>query len=292
MLAVFLLVIILVVLIFMGLWMIWSRHLLWWFLEFSEQHYYSGRVGGDVGLIQRPCVVVCSQTSILLAVLLRRATHRAVYVVQDQRVYSRWFKQLLWRNRVHLISRGQVISRQGKGVILLKQEDFTKYLMQTKETAVLAYVCGANHVRHADGRKTRQQLYIRLKKFSLERTPELITQEMQHLGVHTWDEYVDLLPPLTELWLSHAKLGGARLSVADSTGVALSYHRFLVAVMSLQEQLGPMLEGQDRIGVCCKHLQHLRCDGGVAAGVALVRADLETRGCALALDGDEVAFAP
>lgn len=212
-----------------------------------EHYRYHGSVVDGERLLHTKGVVVCSHVSILVAVLLRKATKLPIFVLAGMDPRYHRIEGLLNRNHIALINKSQLAWAQQRGLVLIRERDYEQFHAQFKSPVRLAYICGADHVRYSDGRWSQQWLLAKVQAYDGQ---QALPQAMARLGAFAWHEYVDTLPGVAELWLHQAKMGGKRLAVADSTGVSLSQERFLVAVMSLRERLQPLLEGQERVGVC------------------------------------------
>jgi archaellum biogenesis ATPase FlaH len=93
-----------------------------------------------------------------------------------------------------------------------------------------------------DENKTKGSLYYTIMN-------EDVKRAVFDLSIKSWKAYANRLPSIQKAWLKNAKKRELRLAVADSTGVELSGHKFITAVLLMQQQLRPLLKGEKNIGV-------------------------------------------
>jgi len=65
------------------------------------------------------------------------------------------------------------------------------------------------------------------------------------LSISAWQEYSKNLKPIAHSWVENLSDNGAKIAVADSTGVELSKTRFATAVFLFSKKLKPMLKEQN-----------------------------------------------
>ncbi|UFH60278.1 acyl-[ACP]--phospholipid O-acyltransferase [Sulfurovum mangrovi] len=69
------------------------------------------------------------------------------------------------------------------------------------------------------------------------------------LSVVSWKRYAQSLPSLQEAWINSAKEVGNRLSMADSTGIEVSGHKFITGTLMIAGALKPMLRDTQNVGL-------------------------------------------
>ncbi len=82
-------------------------------------------------------------------------------------------------------------------------------------------------------------------------TAQEVKKAVQALSITTWSEYIKTLPSIPTLWLSRAKKMGNDCATADSTGLSLSHHELISAVMLMAKKfkaIAPASE-QQNIGI-------------------------------------------
>jgi len=76
-----------------------------------------------------------------------------------------------------------------------------------------------------------------------------VKQAVFYLSIKSWREYTGGLESIGFEWLKRAKKMGGELCIADSTGIQLSRHKLLAAVMHIAKQLKPTIKQQQNIGI-------------------------------------------
>jgi len=69
------------------------------------------------------------------------------------------------------------------------------------------------------------------------------------LSVQSWKHYADTLPCVQKAWIHSAKEMGAKLCMADSTGVEVSGDRFITGTLMIASLLKPLLKKTQNIGL-------------------------------------------
>jgi len=69
------------------------------------------------------------------------------------------------------------------------------------------------------------------------------------LSITSWNSYTTRLPSLPKAWIKEAKNVGKKLSVADSTGVELSGHKFITAVFLMRGAFKKIFNKEQNIGL-------------------------------------------
>ncbi len=72
------------------------------------------------------------------------------------------------------------------------------------------------------------------KPMSIKSSSVEVKEKVFKLSISSWNAYIARLPTLPKAWIRQAKEVGKGLSVADSTGVELSGHKFITAVLLMR----------------------------------------------------------
>ena len=76
-----------------------------------------------------------------------------------------------------------------------------------------------------------------------------IKKRVFELSILSWKAFGHSLGSIPKNWIRTAKKMGSELSVADSTGIQLSHHKFIVAVLLVMKRLRSRLKGQKNVGL-------------------------------------------
>ena len=77
-----------------------------------------------------------------------------------------------------------------------------------------------------------------------------VKDEVTKLSISSWNAYIARLPSLPKAWIKQAKKVGRGLSVADSTGVELSGHKFITAVLLMRGKFKELLlKNEQNVGL-------------------------------------------
>ena len=76
-----------------------------------------------------------------------------------------------------------------------------------------------------------------------------IKKRVFELSILSWKAFGHSLGCIPKNWIRTAKKMANELSVADSTGIQLSHHKFIVAVLLVMKRLRSPLKGQQNIGL-------------------------------------------
>jgi acyl-[acyl-carrier-protein]-phospholipid O-acyltransferase/long-chain-fatty-acid--[acyl-carrier-protein] ligase len=73
-----------------------------------------------------------------------------------------------------------------------------------------------------------------------------VKEKVFKLSISSWNAYTSRLPSLPKAWIRQAKEVGKGLSVADSTGVELSGHKFITAVLLMRGAFKDVLKKNEQ----------------------------------------------
>ena len=76
-----------------------------------------------------------------------------------------------------------------------------------------------------------------------------VKEAVFRLSINSYEAYSRRLPTLPKAWLKEAKSIGKNLSIADSTGVELSGHRFITAVLLMRGAFNKLLGKEQNVGL-------------------------------------------
>ena len=78
---------------------------------------------------------------------------------------------------------------------------------------------------------------------------EAVKEQVFKLSIYSWRNYMARLDTLPKTWIKEAKNVGSKLSIADSTGVELSGHKFITAVFVMRKKFKTLLGSEQNIGL-------------------------------------------
>jgi len=87
------------------------------------------------------------------------------------------------------------------------------------------------------------------KAISIHSSSEEVKEAVVKLSIGSWLSYSKRLDTLPKAWIKEAKRVGGELSIADSTGVELSGHRFATAVLLMRGAFKRLLKKEQNIGL-------------------------------------------
>ena len=87
------------------------------------------------------------------------------------------------------------------------------------------------------------------KAMPINSTADEVKEAVFKLSIGSWVAYSKRLDPLAKAWIKEAKRVGGNLSIADSTGVELSGHRFATAVFLMRGEFKQLLGQEQNIGL-------------------------------------------
>ena len=76
-----------------------------------------------------------------------------------------------------------------------------------------------------------------------------VKEQVFKLSIYSWRNYMARLDTLPKTWIKEAKNVGSKLSIADSTGVELSGHKFITAVFVMRKKFKKLLGQEQNIGL-------------------------------------------
>jgi len=87
------------------------------------------------------------------------------------------------------------------------------------------------------------------KPMSIHTSAQEVKSEVFKLSVGSWESYLKRLDTLPKTWIKEAKSVGSKLSIADSTGVELTGHKFITAVFLMRGAFKKILKKEQNIGL-------------------------------------------
>jgi len=76
-----------------------------------------------------------------------------------------------------------------------------------------------------------------------------VKEQVTKLSIYSWRNYMERLDTLPKTWIKEAKNVGSKLSIADSTGVELSGHKFITAVFVMRAKFKKLLGSEQNVGL-------------------------------------------
>ena len=228
---------------------LWPNRSLWFLLEYSNKQRYRVHLDGADYRLDNPLTVVAQMPSLKMACLLRRLTHLPIYWVTEHSVRSPLKRYFLRKTDIHLIRMLTDIPVAKPGLTLLSSYDENGVQQTVGVPIWTAYLCGLSADSHTKMRWIQRDLQLSVRRYHADKEGDLHLA-LQRLSVYAWERYVDKLPSIIESWLEQSKALGGRLAVADSTGVKLTHHRLITAVLTLRSRFFNLLAADVRVGVC------------------------------------------
>ena len=227
---------------------IWPNRSFWFLLAWQNRQAYRIHYDGVDDRLDTPGIILAQGTDVKMASLLKRITTLPVYWISPTPPKLNPLQQQLLKNaKVFFVQKEAIGNIKTAGLILIDEQSYQS-LADSIKPSWLACLLGSVPRQEKKFHPIRRELQLSLCHVTESEPP--LSKAMQYFGAQAWARYVDKLPQITELWLAQAKKGGKRLSLVDSTGVRLSHHRLLAAVITLQHKLLPLLAGNERVGIC------------------------------------------
>ena len=76
-----------------------------------------------------------------------------------------------------------------------------------------------------------------------------VKEQVNKLSIYSWRNYMERLDTLPKTWIVEAKNVGSKLSIADSTGVELSGHKFITSVFLMRNKFKKFLGVRQNVGL-------------------------------------------
>jgi len=76
-----------------------------------------------------------------------------------------------------------------------------------------------------------------------------VKEQVNKLSIYSWKNYMERLDTLPKTWIVEAKNVGSKLSIADSTGVELSGHKFITSVFLMRNKFKKLLGERQNVGL-------------------------------------------
>ncbi len=245
---IWLILILLLALLGYGSCALWPSRTLWFLLEYSNKQLYRVHLDGADYRLDQPMTLIAQMPSLKMACLLRRLTHLPIYWVSGHSVRSPLKRYFLQKIDLHLVKSLTEIPVAHPGIVLISSYD-ENLVTQSNVPIWMAYLCGLSADSHTKMRWIRRDLQLSIRRYRPEKDGDLHLA-LQRLSVYAWERYVDKLPSIIESWLEQSKALGNRLAIADSTGVKLTHHRLITAVLTMRSRFFTRLAGDVRVGVC------------------------------------------
>jgi acyl-[acyl-carrier-protein]-phospholipid O-acyltransferase/long-chain-fatty-acid--[acyl-carrier-protein] ligase len=76
-----------------------------------------------------------------------------------------------------------------------------------------------------------------------------VKEKVSRLSVDSWNSYIGRLDTIPKIWIKEAKKVASKLSIADSTGVHLSGHKFITAVFLMRKKFKQLFGEAQNVGL-------------------------------------------
>ena len=233
-------------------WVIWPTRTLWWLLKYThKQNYTTSFYHVNYVPEDSPAVILSTHTNLFVATLIRLiAKQKVTIAIQNYKCKSRLVLRLLKKSNINVISVDQISAWELKGVLVIHQCRYD--MVAGLDLPIIPLdVCGFEHIRHEHGANITQLLHL---SFSQALDTSLVAKARKDLlgnyNIYAWDHHIGHLSTIPELWIQQAKARKNETVIADSTGVELSGHKMLTAVLTMSKKLEPLFLEQPRIGIC------------------------------------------
>ncbi|MBV52445.1 MAG: acyl-[ACP]--phospholipid O-acyltransferase [Coxiellaceae bacterium] len=230
-----------------------------------------------------PVLLLGNHTSFLDWAIIQIASPRPVRFAMSHDVYEKWYVRMMLQafkiivvgkdidrdsiNRINLaLDEGEVVAifpegyLSPNGQIGTFHSDFEAVLAERKESVTILPFYLRGLWGTAASRAT--QRYRTINKIKTRRVsvrfgdPEAMTvtapeikKRVFELSILSWKAFGHSLGCIPKNWIRTAKKMANELSVADSTGIQLSHHKFIVAVLLVMKRLRSPLKSQQNIGL-------------------------------------------
>jgi len=230
-----------------------------------------------------PLLMIGNHTSYVDWAIIQMATPRPVRFVMSHDVYEKWYLKAILK-AFNIIPIGKTIDKvsiqlivdaleNGEAVALFPEgylsrngqlgtfnKDFEQVLSQvTTDVCVLPFYirglwgsaasCATDRYKAISKIKTRNVSLYLGETVPTAITAKEIKKVVFELSILSWKRYAESLGSLQHNWLHTAKRMANELCVADSAGLQLSHHKFIVAVLLVAKRLKKLLLGQNNIGL-------------------------------------------
>ena len=230
-----------------------------------------------------PVLLLGNHTSFFDWAIIQIASPRPVRFVMSHDVYEKWYVRMILQafkiipvgqsldsdtvNRINqALDQGEVVAIFPEGYLSPNgqmgtfQNDFEQVLKcSTKQVSVIPFyvrgLWGTAASRATERYKTINKIktrYISVRFGESEAmtisAPE-IKKRVFELSMLSWKAFTHSLGCIPKNWIRTAKKMANELSVADSTGIQLSHHKFIVAVLLVMKRLRARLQGEQNIGL-------------------------------------------
>ncbi len=244
---IFLILLLLVVLGLYASFVLWPNRSLWFLLERTNRQHYRVHLDDVTHRLDSPLAILVEKPNLKMPSLLKRLSNLPVYWITDTRIKSTLQRKLMQRAGIYVFANLDLLPKDQPGIVILSSNDEVS-IKQLALPIWLGFLCGEVAASHTRMRWIPRDLQLTLHRYLDKDGP--LTLALQRVLVYAWDRYVDKLPSIVESWLDQAKALGNRLAVADSTGVKLSHHRLITAVMTMRSKFFKLLAEDHRVGVC------------------------------------------
>ncbi len=106
---------------------------------------------------------------------------------------------------------------------------------------------------HASGKMKNRNLkdvgVIFGKAMDIHSSAVEVKEQVNKLSIYSWKNYMERLDTLPKTWIIEAKNVGSKLSIADSTGVELSGHKFITSVFLMRNKFKKLLGEHQNVGL-------------------------------------------
>ena len=230
-----------------------------------------------------PVLLLGNHTSFFDWAIIQIASPRPVRFVMSHDVYEKWYVRMMLQafkiipvgknidkdsvNRINLaLDQGEVVAifpegyLSPNGQIGTFHSDFETVLSERKAPVAVVpfYLRGlwgtgasraTRRYRTINKIKTRR-VSVRFGEVEvMSVTAPEIKKRVFELSILSWKAFGHSLGCIPKNWIRTAKKMGNELSVADSTGIQLSHHKFIVAVLLVMKRLRSRLKGQQNVGL-------------------------------------------
>ncbi len=226
---------------------LWPNRTLWFLLERKNRQHYRVHLDDVTHRLDTPIAIISEDPNLKIASLLKRCSNLPVYWITEIKIKSALQRYLMQKIGIRLIPTFDALPKDQPGIVLLSGLDNAN-IQQATLPLWLGYLCGETAASHTHMRWIPRDLQLTLRRYN--EKEGCLNTALQRLSVYAWESYIDKLPSIVESWLDQAKALGNRLSVADSTGVKLSHHRLITAVMTMRGKFFKILAEDNRVGIC------------------------------------------
>lgn len=225
---------------------VWPNIGLWALLQWQDKQRYRIHLKGFDSRIDCPAIFVSQAPNLKQASFIRRLSSLPIYWLTEEKL-PLLQKSLL--KSVHIFpisSLAQLPSNQAYAFLL--SETSAPLIQALSQPIYLVSLCGEVQKSSHCMRWTTQDLQVWIHRYDAKKDATL-SIAFQYLSAHAWQNYVDQLPSIVESWLEQAKSRKNRLAITDASGLQMSHHRVIAAVLCLRTHLLPKLSSDDCLGI-------------------------------------------